>query len=319
MKFGFKILVSLVFTIILFGISRAENINPIYLNEGFTENQIYNIKVYTTRALNLVLDAQKALKKEKVVRKEVYSYLDGALFFLNEAGQYSPSYLIKRQIEATTKMIDLYPEEDYTADLKGIYISIEEVAGNLENHDYIQNKLNELLSISPMKRNRKIYDKLDTIRYTIKISVIDEPLAEARNFIAVAKDHVRAKRYIKAQKALELALSPLEKLAYKENLYIALTKEYVYKAYNSYYIDINIAKRYLISSIYSINKASYLSSVENRDLILGIRNKILKLGNKLEKYSTAISGTGYKIKETAIGKEIDGLFNEIFKDLNEIK
>lgn len=102
----------------LYSLTLKENINQIYLNEGLTENQVYNIRLFTTRALNLVLDAYSSLNKKRIIRKETYTYLDASLFFLNEAHQYSPSYIIYRQIEALEKRIQLYPDEDYSEDLK---------------------------------------------------------------------------------------------------------------------------------------------------------------------------------------------------------
>ncbi len=304
--------------LIKFSLIFASNLNPIYLNEGLTENQIYNIKVYTTRALNLVLDAQKALKKEKIVRKEIYTYLDGALFFLNVAGQYSPSYLVRRQIEATRKLIELYPYENYTNDIKGINISIQEIAGNLDknNREYIFSKLKEAIQNASLRRNRLVYDDIKKIQYLIKISLIDDPINEAKNFIAVAKDNVRAKEYLKANKALELAISPLEKVAYRENLYIALAREYLYRAHLSYYRDVNIAKKYIAAAIYAVSKAYYVASVENRNEIGKARDELFKLAGKLEKYQNLIQKEGIKIKNKTEGIEIEGLFRDIDNLLN---
>jgi len=310
----------LILTFILFQFKNvlASNVNPIYLNEGLTENQIYNIKVYTTRALNLILDAKKALKKRKVIRKEIYTYLDGALFFLNKAGQYSPSYLIRRQIEATIKLIELYPNEDYTNNIKGISISVQEIAGNLndETRRYIFQKLSECIQNASLRRNRLVYDDLKKIQYLVKINLIDNPVDEAKNFIAIAKDNARARKYLKADKALELAISPLEKLSYRENLYLALAREYLYRAYTSYYRDVNIAKRYIASAIYAISKAFYVSSVENREEIAKARDELFKLAAKLQAYQDIIMKEGVKIKEKPQGKEIEAIFKTIFNLLD---
>ena len=299
--------------LLIFGFSYGNQ--SMYLNEGLTENQVYNIKVYTTRALNLILDAQKALKKKKVIRKEVFTYLDGALYFLNEAGQYSPSYLVKREIEATIKMIELFPEEDYTSNLRGIDVGIEELAGSMSDYKYIRKSLDELLQISPMKRNQKILEKLKTIKYTLKIPLVDDNISEARNLIASAKDHIRAKNYLKASKSLELAISPLERLAFRENLFVVLAKEYVYKAKVSLNIDLNLTKRYLVSALYSVNKGYYVSSIENREILKNVRDNILQAGNMLEKHKSVKNG---KNTDENFKKKLGDLLDRILKDLNYI-
>ena len=301
-----------ILSVIIFKFSYSASVNSIYLNEGLTENQAYNIKVYTTRALNLILDAQRALKKKKVIRKEVYMYLDGALYFLNEAGQYSPSYLIKREIEATIKMIELFPEEDYTLNLKGIDVGLQELAGNLSNYQYIRKSIDSLLQIAPMKRNQKIKDKLETIKYTIKIPLIDDNINTAKNLIASAKDHIKAKSYIKAQKSLELAISPLERLAFRENLFVVLAKEYVYKAKISLRIDLSLTEKYLVSALYASNKAYYVSSIENKDILNNVRYDILKIGNILEKYENLKKLPDDKLRE------IETIIDKIQKNLYSI-
>jgi hypothetical protein len=295
--------------------------NSIYLNEGLTENQIYNIKVYTTRALNLVLDAKKALKKKKIIRKEIYTYLDGALFFLNVAGQYSPSYLVRRQIEATMKLIELFPSEDYTNQVKGINISLQEIAANLdeENREYVLKEITSAIQNASLRRNKLVYESLKRIKYLVKINTIDDPIDEAKKFIAIAKDHVKAKQYFKGDKSLELAISPLERIAYRENLYIALAKEYIYKAYLAYYRDINITKRYLISAVYAISKAYYVASVDTRGEIAVARDKLFQLAALLEKYQDLIRKEGEKFKNRPEGQEIERLFKEIFDALNSIQ
>ncbi len=310
----------LIFILLFFGIfkfSFGNAVNSIYLNEGLTENQVYSIKVYTTRALNLILDAQKALRKKKIVRKEVFTYLDGALYFLNEAGQYSPSYLIKREIEATIKMIQLFPEEDYTLNLKGIDIGIQELAGSLSDYQYVRKSLDGLLQISSMKRNQKILEKLETLRYTLKIPLVDDNISEARNLIASAKDHIRAKNYLKAQKSLELAISPLERLAFRENLFVVLAKEYIYKAKISLNIDLSLTKKYLVSALYATNKGYYVSSIENKEILNNIRYNILKAGNLLEKY-LILKNNGKSINSERLKKNLETLLNRIQKDLNSI-
>lgn len=260
--------------IFYFGNSKGENINQIYLNEGLTENQVYNIKLFTTRALNLVLDAYSSLNKKRIIRKETYTYLDASLFFLNEAHQYSPSYIIYRQIEALEKRIQLYPDEDYSEDLKTLLIYIEEISGNLEDYEYVRSKLEDAIKKAAFLENQFVLDSLEIIKEKVSISLIDNPLTEAKNLIGIAKDHLKAREYKKSKQALELALNPLINISYRENLYMALVKEYIHKGKVTYNLNRRISLRYLEASLYAVNKAFYVSSRENRDLIKMLREDI---------------------------------------------
>ncbi|WP_457641767.1 hypothetical protein [Persephonella sp.] len=282
--------------------SRGEYINHVYLNEGITENQIYNIKLFTTRALNLVLDAYSSLNKKRIIRKETYTYLDASLFFLNEAHQYSPSYIIYRQMEALEKRIRLYPEEDYSEDLKTLLIYIEEIAGNLDDYEYIRKKLEDTIKKAAFLENQYVLDSLEILKEKVRVLLIDEPLNEAKNLIGIAKDHLKAREYKKSKQALELALNPLINISYRENLYIALVKEYIHKGKVTYDINRRTSLRYLEASLYAINKAFYVSSRENRDLIKEVRKEIrLTLKNFYDE------------------KSIDIKLNDIIKRLKNIR
>jgi tetratricopeptide (TPR) repeat protein len=252
-------------------------VNPLYLNEGLTSNQVTNIRIYSVRAENLVLDAYSALSRRTVYYRETKSYLNGALFFLNEAKQYSPTYLVKRQIEAIQKRIKLFPEEDYTDDLKNLYIYIEEISGNLNNYAEIKSLLLKIIENAKMRKNALVSEKLDILDGKIKIKLIDSPINEAQNLISIAIDHLKAGRYTKSKKALELALNPLISLSSKENLFVALAREYIYKAYLTYDYDQIISLKYVDSALIAINKAYYVSSQENKDTIRTVREKIRAL------------------------------------------
>ncbi|WP_456400651.1 hypothetical protein [Persephonella sp.] len=254
--------------------SNSEVVSRIYLNEGITENQVYNIRLYSTRALNLVLDAYSSLNKKRIIRKETYTYLDASLFFLNEAQQFSPSYIVYRQIEAMEKRIQLYPDEDYSEDLKTLLIYIEEISGNLSDYEYIRTKLEESIKKSAFLENQSVLDALEIIKEKVKISIIDDPLNEAKNLIGIAKDHLKAREYKKSKQALELALDPLIKISSRENLYIALVREYLHKSRITYTINKRLSLRYLEASLYSINKAFFVSTRENKDTIKNIREEI---------------------------------------------
>ncbi len=252
-------------------------VNPLYLNEGLTSNQVTNIRIYSVRAENLVLDAYSALSRRTIYYRETKSYLNGALFFLNEAKQYSPTYLVKRQIEAIQKRIKLFPEEDYTDDLKNLYIYIEEISGNLNNYAEIKSLLLKIIENAKMRKNALVSEKLDILDGKIKIKLIDSPINEAQNLISIAIDHLKAGKYTKSKKALELALNPLISLSSKENLFVALAREYIYKAYLTYDYDQIISLKYVDSALIAINKAYYVSSQENKDTIRTVREKIRAL------------------------------------------
>ncbi|WP_457625929.1 hypothetical protein [Persephonella sp.] len=256
-----------------------------YLNEGLTENQVYNIRLYTTRALNLVLDAYSSLNKKRIIKKESYAYLDGSLFFLNEAYQYSPAYLITREIEALVKRIKFYPEEDYSTDIRVLIVHIEDISGLLDSYEELRKDIEDLRELSAKRDNEALKEKLRKIKNRIKIPLIDNPISEARNLIVIAKDHLKAREYKKSRQALELALTPLIKISARENLYIALSKEYILKAKFTYKISPELSKKYMISAIYNINKAYLVSSDENRKTIKKLKDKLNFYIKKYDSYS----------------------------------
>ncbi len=252
-------------------------VNPLYLNEGLTQNQVINIKIYSARALNLILDAYSSLNRKVIYRMDTRRYLDAAMFFLNEAKQYSPSYLIKRQLESIQKRIKLYPDEDYSEDLKSIYIYIQEIAGNLDNYEDIKTLYQKILEKAKIRANSDVKDQIDILMEKLDIKLIDSPILEAQNLIGIAEEYLNKSRFSKVKKSLELALEPLIKLSTKETLYVALVKEYIYKAYMTYDYDQIISLKYVDSALIAINKAYYVSSSENRDILKEVRKKIRTL------------------------------------------
>ncbi|WP_297455809.1 YfdX family protein [Persephonella sp.] len=255
------------------------------INEGLTESQVYNIKLYTIRALNLSLDAYTALSQRVVNHSKVKDYLNGALFFLNEASQYSPGYFIRRQIESLIKRIKLYPNENYTTDIRVLMVNIEEISGDLDNYQLINEKLQEIYENVKKGKNKDAKDLLQEVQNMISVANIDEPLDEAKNLIVTAEEHLRAGKYHKSKQAIELALTPLIAISTRENLYIALTREYLVKAKYSYEVDYSLSKSYIQSAVYSINKAYWVSSEESREQINQIRKKINELYKKYDNYS----------------------------------
>ncbi|WP_457638946.1 hypothetical protein [Persephonella sp.] len=255
------------------------------LNEGLTENQVYNIRVYTVRALNLALDAYSSLSKKRIIKKETFAYLDGSLFFLSEAYQYSPSYIIRRTIEALTKRIKFYPEEDYSTDIRVLIVNIEELSASLDQYYQIKSSLDKIQELASKRDNTKLSEELEKLSEKIKVSLIDDPLSEARYLIGVAKDHLKAKEYKKSRQALELAFTPLIKISSRENLYVVLAKEYIYKAKFTYKISPEVSKRYLESALFNINKAYYVSTEENRQTLNDLRKKMDFYLKKYDSYS----------------------------------
>ncbi|NPA52255.1 MAG: hypothetical protein GXO22_05125, partial [Aquificae bacterium] len=148
----------------------------IILTEGLTEDQIHNIKVYTTRALNLILDAYSSLHRRRIILKETYSYIDGAIFFLNEARQHSPSYLVHRQIEALKKRYRFFPDENYTEDLETLRIYIEEISGNLNNYQEVYLLLKKAIKKAKFLDNSELINTLETLEEMIKVPLIDGPI-----------------------------------------------------------------------------------------------------------------------------------------------
>ncbi len=252
-------------------------LHPSFLIEGLTQDQINNIKIYSTRTLNLVLDSISSLKRRRVILKESLSYMDAALFFLNEAYQYSPSYYIKRQIEAIQKRFKLYPRDNYTQDLQSLLFFIEENAGNYKEFNFIKETLEELIEKAHILENENIPSYLGLIEEKINISIIDKPIEDAKTLIGIAKDHLKARKYKKAIKSLEFSLEPLLQISFRENLDLAIARELIFKGKLMYFTDKTISKNYILNALYFINKAYYISSIENKDIIKGIRNQLRKV------------------------------------------
>ncbi|NPA51578.1 MAG: hypothetical protein GXO22_01650 [Aquificae bacterium] len=120
----------------------------------------------------------------------------------------------------------------------------------------------------------------------IKVPLIDGPITDAQNLISIAKDHLKARKYQKARQALEIAIEPVIKISSRENLYIALAKEYINKAYKSYQVDKDFSILYLKNAIYAVSKAFAVSSSENKDMIKAVKNQLIRMKkdfNKKEK------------------------------------
>ena len=278
-----KKLLILLFSLLVF--SFAEEKKSIYINEGITENQIANIKLFSSKSLNMLLTAYSALNKRKIYSREIKSYLEGALFFSNEASQYVPSYLIRKKIEILIRRMNFYPEEDYSTEISSLIIDIDEIAGSLSNYEILKDKLVNLLEKAKFRDNIHIKDELESIIEEIKVPLIDEPLDETKTLIAIAMDNLKARKFAQVRQSVELSLEPLIEIVYKENLYLALFKEYIYKSYVFYGKDNFKSKYYLKYAYNTMEKAFLVASDENKDMIKGFKNQLkIMLKNFDKKY-----------------------------------
>lgn len=258
-------------------------INPYSLDRGLTDDQIQNIRIYTTRALNMVLDSYSSLERRRIIRKETLSYMDGALFFLTEAQQYSPTYLLIRQIESIEKRFRFFPKASYSQDLITLYLNIEKIAGNIDNIQQIRDELQNLIKKASVLDNEEILPVLESIKDLLNIQLIDQPLKEAKSLISIAKEHTKARSFKNAKKSLKLAVEPLLKLTSRGNLELAVANELAYKSYLTYDFNRKISEILLDNCLYYINKAYYLSSLEDRDKLKALINQLKRMKQSFDK------------------------------------
>ncbi|RMD47743.1 MAG: hypothetical protein D6834_00215 [Aquificota bacterium] len=255
-----------------------------YITEGLTENQITNIKVYTLKALNLSLNAYSELKRERVNRRNAKSYIESAIFFLNEATIYSPSYTIRKKIETLKKRIKIFPKEYYKKDLISIYQDINKFAGNLTDYEKIKKELKSLIDKYDTNLNSTILSKLENIYSLIDLPLIDTPLNNAKTFLAIAYDNLKAGRINKASKSIEISLDPMIKLTNRENLLLVEFKNLIYNSYISYLNgNYQLSKMYLFMSNKKLKEAYAVSIDENKDMIKGFMNQIKYIDNNFNK------------------------------------
>lgn len=242
---------------------------------SITENQITNIKVYTYKALNLSLNAYSELKSLRPNKKNTQTFLESALFFLNEASIYSPSYIIKKHIETLIKRMKNFPDENYKKDLISLKYEIESIEANLTDYDNVKENIDKILNNYTISKNKEVISELQKLSENINLPLIDNPLKDAKTFLAIAYDNLKASRLKKAKQSIEIALDPMIKLTSRENLYLVRFKNLIYYSSKAYFNNnIEISKVYLQLAKKFLQLAYKVSIDENKDMIKGFLNQI---------------------------------------------
>ncbi len=238
------------------------------IQKNILENQIYNIKLYSLKALNLSLKAYSSLNAKRKNPNEIKVYLKSALFFLNEASNYSPSYLINKKIDTLLLRIELFKNENLKRDLVSLKSDIEEIKGNIINYGKVSTTLNNFIENYSPEKNEDLFLILDDLKEEISLPLVDTPLEHAKTFIAVAYDNVNSRKYLTAKKSVEIAIDPLIDLTAGENLYLVLFKDYIYKSYENFKSENYAkAKQYLERAKYYLLKSKELSKQTNTSII----------------------------------------------------
>jgi len=264
-----KKLITLI-TILLFSLSFAVE-DP--LPTGLSQNQTSIIKTYTLKALNLSLEAYNKVKQSRL--KKAKPYIESAIFFLNEASMYSPSYPLRKKVETLYKTMEIFPDKYYKESLISILYDVNELAGSLITVEKIKEDLQYYIDNYSIRKNPIIKDYLKSLEEKIKLPLIDDPLKDAKTFLAIAYDNLRAGRKEKVLKSLEISFSPMNQIAFRENLLLVKLKNSIYTSY-LYYTDkkFDLAKAYLQQSQDLLDRIYKISSSENKELIKGIKKQL---------------------------------------------
>ncbi|NPA12642.1 MAG: hypothetical protein GXO45_01505, partial [Aquificae bacterium] len=134
-----------------------------------------------------------------------------------------------------------------------------------------------------VKNNLKAKEELKKVEEMIYIPLVDKPLSEAKYLIMVAKDHFNGGNYQKSRQALRLALHPINRVIYKENLYILYGIYLIENAYTTYKDDPYISKLFMKEAVNNLEQAVKVASVRKREKLQTIKETIL---NKLQKYNS---------------------------------
>ena len=202
--------------------------------DNITENQVINVKLYSLKAMNLVLKSYSLLNLRRKNIKEIKTYLQSALFFLNEARDYSPSYMINKKIDTLVMRIQLFPEENFKADLISLKFEIKNIRGNIPEYEKVKNMIEDMIKTYKVEKNSDLILSLDKLKKYIKVPLIDETIENAQTFIAIAYDNLNMRKYQTAKKSLEIALDPLIKITSREYIYLVIFKDLIYKSYLAY-------------------------------------------------------------------------------------
>jgi len=267
-----KILLS-PFLFLLFFVQAKSQEKNFYLPSGISDSQISLVKTYTLKALNTSLQAYAKVKERKLYK--ALAYIESALFFLNEASIFSPSYSLKKKIETLIKRINNFPDKYYKEDLISLKFDIQNLIASIIVAENILDKLNKFIENYDTSKNKEIANYLNELKTNISMPSIDEPLYNAKMFLAIAYDNLKAKNRKKVLKAIEIALDPMVKIGFKENLLLIRFKNSIYASYLAYENkNLELAKAYLQQSKKYLKDAYIVSSSENKDMIKGFLNQL---------------------------------------------
>ncbi|EDP73420.1 hypothetical protein [Hydrogenivirga sp. 128-5-R1-1] len=238
--------------------------------KSILESQIYNLRIYSLKALNLSLKAYSSLNAKRKSLNEIKVYLKSALFFLNEASNYSPSYLINKKIDTILLRIELFRNENIKKDLISLRNDIKDIRGNIANYEKIETVLDNYIKNYSPEKNEDLLLYLSDLKSNITLPLIDTPLENAKTFIAIAYDNVNSRNYLTAKKSVEIAIDPLIDITSRENLYLVLFKNYIYKSFESLKKDdlgeeekyLEIARKYLLKAK-EVSKPSNINLINN--------------------------------------------------------
>ena len=259
-------------SLLLFVQGKSEETN-FYLPSGISDSQISLVKTYTLKALNTSLQAYTKVKERKLYK--ALAYIESALFFLNEASIYSSSYSLKKKMETLVKRINNFPDKYYKEDLISLKFDIQNLMASIIIAENILDRLNKFIENYDTSKNKEIANYLNELKTNISMPLIDEPLSNAKMFLAMAYDNLKAKRRKKVLKAIEIALDPMVKIGFKENLLLIRFKNSIYASYLAYKNEnLELAKAYLQQSKKYLEDAYIISSSENKDMIKGFLNQL---------------------------------------------
>ncbi len=259
---------------LFFSLPKAQTINTLFINEGFTQTQFRQIEIFSEKALNLLLNAYTIANSPRVSYRKIKENLEGSLFFTAQAKQFSPSYVVKKKIELIVKQFSILPKEKLIKAIDSTILDIKDIAGGITEYQEVINSLQSVKSYLESGENEKALKKLKELKDKVKFPLIDEPLENTQMLIMVALDNMKAGNYKYAKDSIKLAIQPLSSLVFGDNLYLALFKEYIYKAYQYYKNDKLASKLYIDFAKRTLQKALLVADEEDKELIEGLIHQL---------------------------------------------
>ncbi len=269
-----RLLLFLFFLFLFFSFPKAQTINTLFINEGFTQTQFRQIEIFSEKALNLLLNAYTIANSPRVSYRKIKENLEGSLFFTAQAKQFSPSYVVKKKIELTVKQFSVLPKEKLIKAIDSTILDIKDIAGGITEYQEVINSLQSVKSDIESGEKDKALEKLKELKDKVKFPLIDEPLENTQMLIMVALDNMKAGNYKYVKDSIKLAIQPLSSLVFGDNLYLALFKEYIYKAYQYYKNDKLASKLYIDFAKRTLQKALLVADEEDKELIEGLIHQL---------------------------------------------